>query len=122
VAVSQVRNPEEAMKAPWYEDRAFLASAMIVIGLLLASWLYLASKTLPAEIIEQHVPIAHIGDWVTHPDGQKVCRLRVDLFYGQVMEVGDCEDWVEKTPFRGQIVDWLRGPPRQINVNGEWKP
>lgn len=79
--------------------------------------------SLPPDIIEQHKPIARAGEWVTHPDGFRVCRLTRNIYYRQVLEPSDCTDWREPIPFHGQIVDFLsqeRGG--KINIEGEWRP
>lgn len=102
-----------------------IGAGLIFGAAAMSLWLYIGPGSLPTEIVEQHAPIAHAGEWVTHPNGQKVCRLRSDIFYGQVMEASNCDDWAERIPFRGQLVDWLRmrtGGGGQINIDGEWRP
>lgn len=96
-----------------------------ILGIALITTIDVATH-LPADIVDQHKPIARAGEWVTHPDGRKVCRLPADLYWNQIMEAKDCTDWQEPVPFRGQMVDWLGGPilshGNKINIGGEWRP
>ena len=69
-------------------------------------------------------PIATSGEWVTNPDGTKVCRLVRDIGVGMTMSLGSCADWVGAVPVNKQIVPWLRNNRGvgQINVEGKWRP
>lgn len=70
-------------------------------------------------------PIAKAGEWVTHPDGTRICRLLFPIYPNQVVEPSFCEDWQERIPYRGMQVDFLRSSPwrgGQTNIEGKWRP
>ena len=69
-------------------------------------------------------PIARAGEWVTNPDGSRVCRLTRDLTVGMTPSLTMCSDWQTEKPGYAQIVPWLRvnRMGSQINVEGKWRP
>lgn len=69
-------------------------------------------------------PIARTGEWVTNPDGTRVCKLVRDVRVGGFMNVSSCSDWVGEMPQFGQLVPYLRNNRGfgQIHVEGEWRP
>lgn len=69
-------------------------------------------------------PIAKAGEWVTNPDGTKVCRLVHNVVVGGFMNVSSCADWVDEMPKFGQAVPYLRSNRGfgQIHIEGEWRP
>lgn len=67
------------------------------------------------------------GEWVTRPDGRRVCRLSGDLMIYHRIDQSFCTDWQEPEPAIGQVVDgWVRGNPvggsYQIMIEGRWRP
>lgn len=73
------------------------------------------------------VVLGRQGEWVTRPDGRRVCRLRYDLTIYNAISTGFCEDWREPEPKFGQPVEgWMRANPagtgHQIMIEGNWKP
>jgi hypothetical protein len=101
-------------------------SFVLAVFIFIAIWCYFSPESIPIpdDVVEQHSPIARTGEWITHPDGSRACRLTRDIYYRQVLQVSDCTDWTMPVPFTGQQVDFLRWSPArgQINVEGEWRP
>lgn len=73
---------------------------------------------------------AHAGEWVTYPDGRRVCRLTQDLRRGdRIKSEGMCTDWTEPPIHAGESFkarDWTRmrlpdGRP-QIHLERGWVP
>jgi hypothetical protein len=69
--------------------------------------------------------IAVAGEWVTNPDGSRVCRLRTAIVRGMTFSRGLCEDWQGAVPSWGQQVPWLRmtrDGRSQVMIEGRWHP
>lgn len=65
------------------------------------------------------------GEWVTRPDGRRVCRLSADLMIDHRIDPSFCADWQEPEPKVGQPVDgWVRANQGgyQIMIEGRWRP
>ncbi len=81
--------------------------------------------------------IALAGEWVTTPDGRRVCRLAQTLEHGMMMPVSFCMSWqdgfsapayAQSLPFRDGYLRTNRHPGAawgtlQIHVEGRgWVP
>lgn len=87
-----------------------------------APWLIRQPPELPSD-----PRIAARGEWVTRPDGRRVCRLSSDLTLYQVVGPEFCVDWQEPMPRVGEAVEgWVRpkkgGGGYQIMIEGRWRP
>lgn len=64
--------------------------------------------------------IALAGEWVSTPDGRRVCRLAVDIQHGMLLPVSFCMSWQDGfgPPIRGQSFsrDYIRAR-RNLDVN-----
>lgn len=72
-----------------------------------------------------NVTLGHRGEWVTRPDGRRVCRLAHDLTLYTAIDRGFCTDWQEREPVTAQPVEgWIRskGAGHQIMIEGRWRP
>jgi hypothetical protein len=108
------------MKTP-VEFSVLLLSAIVIIS----GYAYFSPRPIPVDMADQHIPIARAGEWITHPDGSRACRLTRDLYYRQVLQVSDCTDWTMPVPFTGQQVDflaWSAARGGEINIEGKWRP
>lgn len=74
------------------------------------------------------------GDWVSTPDGRRVCRLAQDLEHGMILPISFCMSWQDgfHQPIRGEQIsrDYVRTRPTrdgwgtmQIHIEGKgWVP
>ena len=69
------------------------------------------------------------GEWITRPDGTRVCKLEVDLQNGMIASPRMwCGDWQEPIPYEGtpySSLSWARlgiGGRPQFLIEGRWRP
>ena len=102
---------------------AALFGALLLVAGLVAFQIPERPWNHPASV---HSLIASTGEWVTRPDGRKVCRLSRNIYRYEVLPAsGWCEEWREPAPQYGQTVDgWIRSylGSHQIMIEGEWRP
>lgn len=64
--------------------------------------------------------IAGAGEWVTTPEGKRVCQLSYTLEHGSVMSPDFCMNW--QPPFnrveRGQLIPFGQGWVRKVQPSG----
>jgi hypothetical protein len=72
--------------------------------------------------------IAKPGEWITRPDGSRVCRIALGLYRAMPSNPKIwCVDWQEPEPFNGQLCDsvpWCRTylGGMQFLIEGTWRP
>lgn len=77
--------------------------------------------------------IALAGEWVSTPDGRRVCQLRYSIVSESRLQPGFCENW--QTPFVPPLYaepypvrdGWIRSawpsPGIQLHIEGKgWRP
>ncbi len=114
----------------WIRDRSVrrdcltaVLGAVILTGALLT---VLVATRLPEVPPPRSNVVAREGEWITRPDGRRVCRVtRTISRYETLPATGWCSDWQETAPQYGQTVSgWARSSAGyfQIMVNGQWRP
>lgn len=101
-----------------------LAAALLLIGAFLAALRVPERPWNHPETISLG-PIATTGEWVTNPDGSRVCRLRRPIYRAMVFSRDLCEDWQGAVPAWGQTVPWLQytgAHGGKIMIEGRWRP
>ena len=72
--------------------------------------------------------IAKPDEWITRPDGSRVCRLYLGLHVGMQTNPREwCSDWQETPPPYGapcDSVSWcrIRFGRMQFLIGGDWRP
>lgn len=105
----------------------YLTAAVVTACLLFGAFsLFDLSGALepPVRAMPINTAFAFAGEWVTNPDGRRVCKLSQPLSTGRFASIGMCDEWIGAKPFEGQQVPWLRSNRGfgQIHIEGEWRP